>query len=231
VIFISLIRAKEERTFKPKKNAKEGSARFELHKRMKATLGSGDLRGAVKLPPGTELDEWIAANIIDFFNQVSLLYESINRYCTKESCPIMSAGEKYEYLWADGKSIKKPIKVSAPEYADYLMNWVQDILDDETMFPSSDDIPFPENFLSTVSTIFKRLFRIYAHIYYSHAQDIVDLGVEAHLNTAFKHFYLFIKEFNLVDQEEMEPLGSLITEINSKLDGKEENISSSTESH
>ncbi len=48
----------------------------------------------------------------------------------------MSAGPKYEYLWADGIKIKKPIKVSAPEYVEYLMTWIQQILDDENIFPS-----------------------------------------------------------------------------------------------
>jgi hypothetical protein len=31
---------------------------------------------------------------------------------------------------------KKPVKVSAPEYVDYLMTWVQNQLDDENIFPS-----------------------------------------------------------------------------------------------
>jgi len=48
----------------------------------------------------------------------------------------MSAGPKYEYHWADGLTVKKPIKCSAPKYIDYLMTWVQDQLDDETLFPS-----------------------------------------------------------------------------------------------
>lgn len=43
---------------------------------------------------------------------------------------------RYEYHWADGQTIKKPIKCSAPKYIDYLMTWVQDQLDDETLFPS-----------------------------------------------------------------------------------------------
>ena len=37
-------------------------------------------------------------------------------------------------------------QVSAPEYVDYLMTWVQDILDDESVFPSRVDVPFPRNF-------------------------------------------------------------------------------------
>lgn len=72
---------------------------------------------------------------------------SITEFCTPKSCPVMSAGPKYEYLWADGNKIKKPIKVSAPEYVDYLMTWVQEILDDESVFPSRVDVPFPRNFM------------------------------------------------------------------------------------
>ena len=36
------------------------------------TLGSGNLRQAVALPPGEDPDEWIAVNSVDFFNQVKL---------------------------------------------------------------------------------------------------------------------------------------------------------------
>lgn len=65
-----------------------------------------------------------------------MLYGTITEFCTEESCPIMSAGPKYEYHWADGHTVKKPIKCSAPKYIDYLMTWVQDQLDDENLFPS-----------------------------------------------------------------------------------------------
>jgi non-ribosomal peptide synthetase component F len=65
--------------------------------------------------------------------------------------------------------------------------------------------PFPKNFKAILKQIYKRLWRVYAHLYYSHAQEIVNLGIEPHVNTAFKHFYLFIVEFNLVEQKELEP--------------------------
>jgi len=122
----------------------------------------------------------------------------------------------YEYLWADGETVKKPIKVSAPKYIDLLMTWVQSILDDESVFPSSVDVPFPKNFKDVVKTIFKRLFRVYAHIYYSHFQNIVSLGEEAHLNTCFKHFYYFCSEFQLIDKKELAPLQDLIDNLINK---------------
>jgi hypothetical protein len=48
----------------------------------------------------------------------------------------MTAGPRYEYYWADGEKIKKPIKCTAPEYVEYLMDWIQTTLDDETIFPA-----------------------------------------------------------------------------------------------
>jgi len=203
----------KESTFKPKKSFAKGTKRYELHKHAKATLGSGNLRQAVVLPEREDINEWLAVNTVDFFNQVNLLYGSITEFCTPKTCEIMSAGPKYEYLWADGEQIKKPIKVSAPEYVDYLMTWIRGILDNEDIFPSRVDIPFPKHFRDTVRQIFKRLFRVYAHIYYSHFHKIVSLGEEAHLNTCFKHFYYFICEFNLVTKQEMEPLQELIDNL------------------
>jgi MOB kinase activator 1 len=72
---------------------------------------------------------------VDFFNEISLLYGTITEFCTPATCPVMSAGPQYEYLWADGVKVKKPIKVSAPEYVDLLMSWVETQLNDEHVFP------------------------------------------------------------------------------------------------
>jgi MOB kinase activator 1 len=99
------------------------------------TLGSGNMQLAVELPAGEDLNEWLAVNTIEFYNEsknyllrlglVNVLYGILTEFCTNESCPIMSAGPKYEYLWADGKNVKTPLKVSASEYIDFLMAWVE----------------------------------------------------------------------------------------------------------
>lgn len=53
---------RSSKTFKPKKNIPEGSHQYELLKHAEATLGSGNLRQAVMLPDGEDLNEWIAVN-------------------------------------------------------------------------------------------------------------------------------------------------------------------------
>ncbi|XP_065051149.1 MOB kinase activator 1B isoform X1 [Rhopilema esculentum] len=211
-----LFGGKSTKTFKPRKSIPEGTHQYDLLKHAEATLGSGNLRLAVMLPEGEDLNEWVAVNSVDFFNQINMLYGTITEYCTSESCPVMSAGPKFEYLWADGTNVKKPIKCSAPKYIDYLMTWVQEQLDDEVLFPSKIGVPFPKNFLTIAKTILKRLFRVYAHIYHQHFGQVVNLGEEAHLNTSFKHFIFFVQEFNLIDKRELAPLQELIDKLTSK---------------
>ncbi|KAG9480414.1 hypothetical protein GDO78_012079 [Eleutherodactylus coqui] len=83
---------RSSKTFKPKKSIPEGSHQYELLKHAEATLGSGNLRMAVMLPEGEDLNEWVAVNTVDFFNQINMLYGTITDFCTEESCPVMSAG-------------------------------------------------------------------------------------------------------------------------------------------
>uniref|UniRef100_A0A3Q3E668 MOB kinase activator 1A n=1 Tax=Labrus bergylta TaxID=56723 RepID=A0A3Q3E668_9LABR len=65
---------RSNKTFKPKKNIPEGSHQYELLKHAEATLGSGNLRQAVMLPEGEDLNEWIAVNskCMDEINLITL---------------------------------------------------------------------------------------------------------------------------------------------------------------
>lgn len=33
---------------------------------------------------------------------------------------------QYEYLWADGVKVKKPMKLPAPQYVDTLFDWIEE---------------------------------------------------------------------------------------------------------
>ncbi|XP_011093824.1 MOB kinase activator-like 1A [Sesamum indicum] len=205
--------SRSQKTFRPKKGSPSGSKGVQLKKHIDATLGAGNLREAVKLPIGEDLNEWLAVNTVDFFNQVNILYATLTEFCTPSTCPTMTAGPKYEYRWADGVTIKKPLVVSAPQYVEYLMDWIEAQLENEAIFPQKFGVPFPPNFQDVVKTILKRLFRVYAHIYLSHFQKVVSLKEEAHLNTCFKHFVLFTKEFGLIEKVELAPLEEIIESI------------------
>ena len=53
---------KSVQTFKPHKKVPESEKQAELQKYAHATLGLGDLKAAVKLPEGEDLNEWLAVN-------------------------------------------------------------------------------------------------------------------------------------------------------------------------
>lgn len=173
------------------------------------TLGSKDLAEQVKLPPGASVEEWLAVQTVEFFNELNLLIGALQDLCTEHTCPSMSAGP-YTYMWADGDKIKVPTKMSAPRYFEHLLTWVDNQLSDESFLPVKHGVPFPKSFLKGMHVIYKRLFRIYAHVFHSHFKEMMEEEADAHLNHSFKHFVYFVKEFDLISIEEMEPLKDLV---------------------
>jgi hypothetical protein len=218
------------KTFKPKKKFAHGTIRYSLHKQACASLNSGiNLRGAVKLPEGEDLNDWIAVHVVDFFNRINLIYGTISDYCTAQSCPTMSGGPRFEYLWADGDKYKKPTPLPAKEYISHLMDWIEMQINNQALFPCTSDLPFPKNFDKHCSKILARLHRVFVHVYIHHFQNIVTIAAvsckmrsfivyvlwfqEAHVNTCYKHFYYFVTEFDLVSQKELEPLAVMASKI------------------
>ncbi|GME65201.1 protein kinase regulator [Neofusicoccum parvum] len=194
------------------KEGKRGTSSWQLKQFAEATLGSGSLRKAVQLPEGEDLGEWLAVNVVDFYNQINLIYGSITEFCSPQTCPEMKATDEFEYLWQDSENYKKPAKMPAPEYIEHLMAWVQSNIDNETMFPSRIGVAFPKQFPALIRQLFKRLYRVYAHIYCHHYPVIIALGLEPHLNTSFKHYVLFVDEhqLNQGSRDYWGPLGDLV---------------------
>jgi len=202
----------EFKSSKPKKKIKIGSKQYTLKHSLKASLGKGEhLKDCIKLPPDENKDEWIAMNTIELYNNMNLCYGIITNFCTANSCPHMTAGPKATYYWADKKKKERAQDLPASEYIDKVVAWILEQLEDPTVFPEHD--AFGPNFLPTAKKILSRMFRVYAHIYHSHWEKVKSLEAEAHLNTCFKHFYFFTKEFDLVDAKELLPLEGLINQL------------------
>ncbi|KAJ1063895.1 hypothetical protein K5549_009207 [Capra hircus] len=197
----------KDKTFRPRKRFEPGTQRFELYKKAQASLKSGlDLRSVVRLPPGENIDDWIAVHVVDFFNRINLIYGTMAERCNETSCPVMAGGPRYEYRWQDERQYRRPAKLSAPRYMALLMDWIEGLINDEDVFPTRVGVPFPKNFQQVCTKILTRLFRVFVHVYIHHFDSILSMGAEAHVNTCYKHFYYFIREFSLVDQRELEPL-------------------------
>ncbi|KAI8057909.1 Mob1/phocein [Syncephalis plumigaleata] len=226
------------------------------------SIGLDCLQKAVKLPTGEQVSEWMIVHAIDFFNQVNLLYRTIVEFCTPRNCPVMSAGDRYQYRWVEEKALhrhsvclsskstttitsasigtgsdcgatticastrttrhrkgvssssssssSRAILIPAPDYIDNVMQWGLRIIDDPQLLSGKPDKLFARMLPTIIRTLFKRLFRIFAHIYHAHLNAIQTLEQEAHLNTSFTHFILFAQEFNLIDERELHPMAEVI---------------------
>jgi hypothetical protein len=115
-------------------------------------------------------------HVVDFFNRINLLYGVLSEYCTDETCPLMSGGSKYEYLWCDNDLYKKPTALSAPKYTILLMEWIEKQINDESIFPITIGTPFCKNFQSICKKILTRLYRVFVHVYIHHFDRIQQIG-------------------------------------------------------
>lgn len=173
-----------------------------------STLGAGDLKSAVQLPPDEDLNSWLAVNVVDCFNELNLIYGTVQDACTDITCPCMTAGT-FSYLWQDNVKYTQPTEVSAQMYVELLLTFAESQINDEAIFPLHGT-DFPRDFKKRVSTIFRRFLRVYGHIYHHHLDQITEIGALSHLNTVFKHFYFFCTEFGLIPPGEYAPLQDVI---------------------
>eukprot|EP00927_Polykrikos_kofoidii_P080808 TRINITY_DN7777_c0_g1_i1.p1 TRINITY_DN7777_c0_g1~~TRINITY_DN7777_c0_g1_i1.p1 ORF type:complete len:281 (-),score=39.35 TRINITY_DN7777_c0_g1_i1:41-799(-) len=174
------------------------------------TLGSESLAQQVKVPEGSSEEEWLAVSSVNIFNELNLLISATMEWCSDQSCPEMTAGST-TYMWADGVECKTPISLSAPQYCERLLTWVDKQLADPRFLPVDPGVPFPPSFRKVMRTIYKRLFRIYAHMFLCHFEQWKAAEADAHLFHSFKHFVFFVKEFNLIDDDQFEPMKDLVS--------------------
>lgn len=173
----------------------------------------------VQLPPEESVHDWYAVNVIHFYNIASMVYGTASAMCTPTTCPEMNAGAKYQYLWQDEDAYPTPTPLCAKDYISRLFDWIEVRISDPSLFPTEENQAYSDEFMPCVRTIFKRLFRMYGHLYYSHFKQIRELGAEAHLHSSFQHFSFFILYHDIVPKEELQPLQKLIAKLVPDLSG------------
>jgi MOB kinase activator 1 len=141
--------------------------------------------------------------------QVCMLFGTISKDC---KCPEMTAGQ-HKYLWSSGPE-RRSVELCASDYITLSLDWIQEQLSDENIFPSmSIEKDFPDNFQLVCKVIARRLFRVFAHVYHHHLTHVRKAKIEAHMNTSLKHFIYFVREFSLIETKEWEPLQDYVDKL------------------
>lgn len=178
---------------------------------VRQSLVTGNFKTIVQLPNYVDTNEWLALYAFEFFSLLNSFYDAISEFVTPQACPTMNAGPGVDYLWMD--SSKKAIRLPAATYIDYTFSWISSKLDDRSIFPTKQGVPFPPHFISILKNIFRQMFRVFAHIYHNHFDKMLHLGIQSHWNSLFTHFIGFVLNFDLIDDKEREPLQPLIDSL------------------
>ena len=142
-----------------------------------------------------------------YFDQINVLYGAIADHCTPQTCPTMNAPGNNQFYWFDEKG--KKLKYPAPQYIDTSLTYVAKLVSDESLFPTKTGHPFPNQFDAYVKKIHKQLFHIMAHMYHSHYKELLHLKLNSYVNSIYLHFYLFNRNFNILDEKDIEIMDAL----------------------
>jgi len=139
----------------------------------------------------------------------------------------------HSFTWLNSRL--QPVEIAAYEYLTLVQRYISGKIDDPAIFPteasgvSYADNPafcspmpesgqewvgkrsgFPQNFMDICQTIFRQMFRVYAHLYWSHFEDMFSLNLEKSMNSCFSHFILTATTLNLLKKADLEPMQPLI---------------------
>lgn len=208
-------------------NASDESKLYLQEPCLERKVHEDDLLSITEVPSGLDANEWHALHTIGFFEHINLLYGTVSEFCNLTSCPEMVGPGPRTYMWVDDKGKKS--KISAPQYVDYVMTYVQKVVNDETVFPTKHGNEFPANFDVVLKKVQKLLFHVVAHIYHSHFREIVLLGLHAHLNSIFAHIIEYNFFYHIIEEKEIEVLQDLVHALRLAPDKSSVNISSCSE--
>ncbi|EAY03412.1 Mob1/phocein family protein [Trichomonas vaginalis G3] len=200
-------------TFKPIHFFTPGHRCYEDYTSIHGCYELCNIDDAIKCPDGKKLEDWFATHAVEFYNQLVIFYKFVENDCTEEKCPVMSAGHKFKYLWQDDDQFKTPKELPAKEYVSLLFDWADAFLGDKHFFPSDHRSSYPKTFKPEISRLFRRLLRVYAHLYNHHTAVLKSCDALQHFNTSFTHFYKFTKYYNLIDEKEFKPLKKAIESL------------------
>jgi hypothetical protein len=140
----------------------------------------------------------------------------------------------HSFTWLNSRL--EPVEIPAYEYLSLVQRYVGSKIDDARIFPtdaagvSFADSPFststdptangddwtgkrsgfPPNFVEICQKIFRQMFRVYAHLYWSHFEDLYNLNLEKSMNSCFSHFVLTATTLELLEAKDLEPMQALL---------------------
>lgn len=175
-----------------------------------------DYKKIMEKPANCSAEDWQIINLVEFLHRMELLYTSCSLFCTTDTCPMFNAGPQYKYFWEDTDSTNT-IQVSAPEYFSNLKRYIKRCLQDPNIIPTESWVVMSKEQRDVLKTCYRRLFRILAHLYICHFENISSIkkpNIVEIMNTILAHYSHFAIENNLIEYKDVEMLAPVFKAIN-----------------
>jgi len=150
---------------------------------------SSDIERIYELP-SAEVDPlvWQYEHLRQFVIEFNLLLVALGDECIPETCPKMTASNEWQYLCA---AHRKPQDCAAIDYMMHTIDGSTALLANAKHFALRTEVP-PAN-AKYFQSMARRLYRIFAHVFYHHRQIFDDIEAEIHLCARFSHFVMKFK--------------------------------------
>lgn len=133
---------------------------------------------------------WQYEHLRQFLIEFNLLLVALGDTCTPETCPKMTASNEWQYLCS---AHKKPQDCAAIDYMTHTIDGSTALLTNAKQFATRTEVsPVNAKYFQSMA---RRLYRIFAHVYYHHRQIFDEMEAEMHLCARFSHF---VMKFNLM---------------------------------
>lgn len=168
--------------------------------------------------PSPEIDVllWQYEHLRQFVLEFNLLLVALAGECTVETCPKMTASNEWQYLCA---AHRKPQDCAAIDYIRHTIEGstalltnrpraTRDPVATRASGPGLEEVPSAKHCAKHFQSMSRRLYRIFAHVYFHHRATFDWVEGKTRLCARFQHFVmryqLMSRSMLLVPQESIE---------------------------
>lgn len=151
---------------------------------------SSDIERIYELPTQLCPDPlvWQYEHLRQFVIEFNILLVALEGECTPASCPKMTASNEWQYLCA---AHRKPQDCAAIDYMTHTIDGSTALLVNAKHFASRVEVPGSN--AKYFQSMARRLYRVFAHVYFHHRRIFDEIELDMHLCARFSHFVMKYK--------------------------------------
>jgi len=144
-----------------------------------------DVDSILELPPGQDEVVWKYEHLRQFCNELNGIAVKLQNECDPKVCVRMTATEEWIFLCA---AHKEPKECSAVDYTLHTLHGAASLLNSNKHFPSR--VSIKEGSVQRLSSVARRVYRIFSHAYFRHRTLFDDFERETCLCKRFTHYVI-----------------------------------------